>query len=177
MVPYGNRQNEGTARQYPYKLSEGKYAIMYNLCSPSGGPTNGDTNKKYGGSFAWYRASNKITILNNLYVYSYNDSWFGLLGQNSQWFIGYFDDRCGVNGYALQYQDNYEDKPEIRCYMYYGQTPYNRYNEYYSKNGDATCNIIDWWNGRSSQRTQNHIATYKTTTNGQYYGMWPVMNI
>ena len=170
MVPYGNRQNEGIAHEYPLKLSEGKYAITFH------------TNNGSQGQIYWNRLVNKISFVNNLYVWSgANQNVVGLLA--SAPYTSY--DPSG-NGYGMLYQDNYEDKPEIRVKSYFrglrSGASYNEANNY-NKNGNATVTEYSFYSSSArtwyygNGRNQTLYTTYKTSTDRQYYGMLPVFSI
>ena len=185
MVPYGNKQNLHGTYSYPYpdQRSEGKYAITHcsrGVCQVSSVYFPVDNRNKI-----------DDTKFNNLYEYSYGgQNTIGFLSQNSGT-IGYAN---RSNGYGMLYQDNYEDKPEIRVntkyYVYtfdsYGPSN-NQLMTYtqYSKNGHAETSTAyttnDWGGGytfRYHAVTVNIgvVTTYKTSTEN-YQGMWPVLAV
>ena len=171
MIPYGNKSNYPTSIYgYPIKESEGKYSFGHIVLN--------------NGNYAYYQ--NNLTLenrigdgkFNNLYGYvPGNTTNIGLLAQSANW-LNYSN---RTNGHGLLYQDNYEDKPEIRCWSYcYQQFRFSNGNvikvqeSIYSKNGDAINNT---YLGNGWYQNQNHKITYKTTIDGQYYGMWPVFAV
>ena len=152
MVPYGDKLNQTTAKDYPYKISEGKYGFEVYI---------NDTYAIYAYQF---RIINKINdIANNLYVFSYNYDYIDTkaIGFTTTRFYGteHYKD-----GYGVSFQDNYLDKIENRVSTYS-----SRWNEYYSKSGNVTTPEDFSRNGR-------HVETLKTST-APYAGLWPVLNI
>ena len=188
MVPYGNKQNVPSNYAYPWKISEGKYGIMHRI---DGIYMTQQQKYSKNVNVPGYRltATNRISIINALYEMSFaGQGTIGLLSQNANWY--YFSNRS--NGYALNYQDNYEDKPEIRVQNYYTLENRNAVVEVsqsnYSKNGNAINSGGDSaWNGGASDSGyrgstghwggytwQVGAATLYKTSGGPYYGFLPV---
>ena len=185
MVPYGNKQNVPSNYAYPWKISEGKYGIQHRITSNVHLWTiNFNKNEsRYVQAYNLY-LENKINLFNNLYQYTYSGSnAIGLLSQNANWW--FFSNQ--TDGYALCYQDNYEDKPEIRVNTDYIWTHRDRPNlqrgnSYYSKNGDAiNAGGAIWAGGNGGNDfncgyAQNYTTVYKSS-NSQYNGFFPVLSV
>ena len=176
MIPYGDKANVGTYYSYPITISENKHAIGH--CQLDIWGEHLSTSDYYGRINTENRIGNGK--FNNLYAYAPVGGYVGLLAQHPSW----FDYKSSGTGYGLLYQDNYEDRPEIRCYNYYGRTT-GRYSgtryvdSSYSKNGYCTCSFVQRYGGGYSwnwyTNAQASTPIYKTST-AQYYGMFPVFS-
>ena len=164
LVPYGNRQNLVSASVPPWKISEGKYGLKCNITNSEVVP--------FRESYTKFKILNRVVnIASNLYQFA---SWgtncvamttTAIYDPNNNFF------RTTRDGYGLSYQDNYEDKPEIRVEInsYNYESNYNGYYQRYSRNGEV-LNPYVINNGGWSK------TFYKTST-APYAGMWPVINI